>query len=74
MAVTPGIYQATSVCNREMRGPTGAVSQIAGRRFLYATAGREVKLSDQSSIEKLISTAGIRFKTGRSGNWPGPDL
>jgi len=74
MAVTPGIYQATCVCNREMRGPIGAVSQIAGRRFLFATAGREVKPAGNSSTEKLIPIAGIRFKTGRSGNRFGPDL
>jgi len=41
---------------------------------LFATAEREVRLADNSSTEKLILIAGIRFKTGRSGNRFGPDL
>jgi hypothetical protein len=45
MAVPPGICQATSVCNREMGIPGGALSRIAGRRFLFATTeGAEASL------------------------------
>ena len=44
MAVTPGHCQAMSVCTCGIR--------LAGRRLLFAAAGREVKLSGHASFEK----------------------